>query len=103
MPYRLQTGRRRCVDSPTATPGGSCIIFSICFSRERRMMSHPSWQKSSYSNAEGGNNCLELAAGTGGLCHLRESDAPETIIATTTVGLRAFLLGAKAGEFDHLA
>ncbi|MFF2547148.1 DUF397 domain-containing protein [Kitasatospora sp. NPDC058063] len=66
------------------------------------MMSHTFWQKSSYSNAEGGNNCLELAAGTDGLCHLRESDAPDIIVTMSTAQLRAFLLGAQAGEFDHL-
>ncbi|WP_316526679.1 DUF397 domain-containing protein [Kitasatospora brasiliensis] len=65
-------------------------------------MSHLSWQKSSYSNAEGANNCLELAAGVSDLCHLRESDAPETIITTTATKLRTFVLSAKAGEFDHL-
>ncbi|MEU1289291.1 DUF397 domain-containing protein [Kitasatospora sp. NPDC005856] len=66
------------------------------------MMSHTSWQKSSYSNAEGGNNCLELAAGPDDLCHLRESDAPDVIVTTSTAKLDAFLQGAKAGDFDHL-
>ncbi|MBD0675248.1 DUF397 domain-containing protein [Streptomyces sp. CBMA156] len=65
-------------------------------------MSNTFWQKSSYSNAEGANNCLELATGTDDLRHLRESAAPETIITTSATKLRAFLLGAKAGEFDHL-
>ncbi|MQS13667.1 DUF397 domain-containing protein [Streptomyces kaniharaensis] len=65
-------------------------------------MSNFSWQKSSYSNAEGANNCLELAAGTDDLRHLRESDDPDVIVTTTTAKLRAFILGAKAGEFDHL-
>ncbi|MFJ6622663.1 DUF397 domain-containing protein [Kitasatospora sp. NPDC091335] len=86
---------------PNHDPWGSYIIFSICFSRERHMMSN-TWQKSSYSNAEGANNCLELATGIDGLRHLRESDAPETVLTTSATRLRAFLLGAKAGEFDHL-
>ncbi|MBV6698632.1 DUF397 domain-containing protein [Kitasatospora aureofaciens] len=65
-------------------------------------MSHLAWQKSSFSNADGGSTCLELAAGNGDVRHVRESDEPNTIVTTTTVKLRAFILGAKAGEFDHL-
>ncbi|MFB7612703.1 DUF397 domain-containing protein [Kitasatospora sp. NPDC056181] len=65
-------------------------------------MQQLSWQKSSYSDAEGGNNCLEVAPGTGDIRHLRESDAPDVIVTTTAARLRAFILGAKAGEFDHL-
>ncbi|RGD61027.1 DUF397 domain-containing protein [Kitasatospora xanthocidica] len=65
-------------------------------------MSHLVWQKASYSDAEGADNCLELAQGNGDLCHVRESDDPSIILTTTTTKLRAFLLGAKAGEFDHL-
>ncbi|MFJ2575355.1 DUF397 domain-containing protein [Kitasatospora aureofaciens] len=66
------------------------------------LMSNFSWQKSSYSSAEGGNTCLELAPGADDLRYLRESDDPDVIITTTTAKLRAFILGAKAGEFDHL-
>ncbi|MER7669430.1 DUF397 domain-containing protein [Kitasatospora sp. NPDC096128] len=62
-----------------------------------------SWQKSSFSGGDDGNNCLELATGIDGLRHVRESDDPSLVITTTTAKLYAFLLGAKAGEFDHLA
>ncbi|MEU8923682.1 DUF397 domain-containing protein [Kitasatospora sp. NPDC048545] len=65
-------------------------------------MSHLVWQKSSYSDAEGADNCLELAQGDGDLRHVRESDDPSVIVTTSTAKLRAFILGAKAGEFDHL-
>ncbi|MEU1419414.1 DUF397 domain-containing protein [Kitasatospora sp. NPDC005751] len=65
-------------------------------------MSHLSWQKSSYSEGEGSNNCLELAPGAGDLCHLRESDDPDVVVTTDVARLRAFILGVKAGEFDHL-
>ncbi|MFE4515633.1 DUF397 domain-containing protein [Kitasatospora sp. NPDC056783] len=65
-------------------------------------MSHLAWQKSSYSDAEGADNCLELAQGAEDLRHVRESDDPSLVIITTTAKLRAFLLGAKAGEFDRL-
>ncbi|WP_317620413.1 DUF397 domain-containing protein [Streptomyces sp. CBMA156] len=66
------------------------------------MMSNTFWQKASYSDAEGADNCLELARGNGALRHLRESDDPSVTITTSATRLRAFLLGAKAGEFDHL-
>ncbi|MBP0451376.1 DUF397 domain-containing protein [Kitasatospora sp. RG8] len=65
-------------------------------------MQQLSWQKSSYSDADGADNCLEVAPGTGDARHLRESDDPDVIVTTTTAKLRAFILGAKAGEFDHL-
>ncbi|MFJ9607213.1 DUF397 domain-containing protein [Kitasatospora sp. NPDC101176] len=65
-------------------------------------MSHLSWQKSSFSDADGADNCLEVASGTGGLRHLRESDDPGIVITTDAAKLRALVLGVKAGEFDHL-
>ncbi|MFI9331649.1 DUF397 domain-containing protein [Kitasatospora sp. NPDC052868] len=65
-------------------------------------MFHLSWQKSSFSGADGADNCLELASGAGDLCHLRESDEPDVVVTTSAAKLRTFLLAAKAGEFDHL-
>ncbi|MEU9079386.1 DUF397 domain-containing protein [Kitasatospora sp. NPDC048538] len=65
-------------------------------------MSHLSWQKSSFSDADGADNCLEVASGTGDLRHLRESDDRGVIVTTDAAKLRAFILGVKAGEFDHL-
>ncbi|MFF2043316.1 DUF397 domain-containing protein [Kitasatospora sp. NPDC058170] len=66
-------------------------------------MQQLNWQKSSYSDAEGADNCLELASGVGDLRHLRESDDPGVVVTTDAAKLRAFLLAAKAGKFDHLA
>jgi hypothetical protein len=57
------------------------------------------WQKSSYSNEN--QNCVELAPHTGAIL-MRESDDPHSIVTTTPEKLRAFILGVKAGEFDHL-
>ncbi|MGV9271526.1 DUF397 domain-containing protein [Kitasatospora sp. NPDC003701] len=65
-------------------------------------MFHLSWQKSSFSGAEGADNCLELAAGVDGRRHLRESSDPEVVVTMDAAKLRAFILGVKAGEFDHL-
>ncbi|MFD8970170.1 DUF397 domain-containing protein [Streptomyces sp. NPDC059568] len=57
------------------------------------------WQKSSYSGTAG--NCIDVAAADDGTIKLRESDSPDTIVTTTPEKLRAFILGVKAGEFDH--
>ncbi|MFJ4440215.1 DUF397 domain-containing protein [Streptomyces sp. NPDC088923] len=59
------------------------------------------WQKSSFSGA-GGENCIELRSTAPGTIDLRESTAPDMVVSTTSDNLRAFLLGVKAGEFDHL-
>jgi hypothetical protein len=58
-----------------------------------------SWQKSSHSSE--GSNCIELAAAPDGTVHLRESDDPGVVVTTERAKLRAFILGVKAGEFDH--
>jgi hypothetical protein len=57
------------------------------------------WQKSSFSQGTG--ECVELAAIADGIL-MRESDDPDTIVTTSRDKLRAFVLGVKAGEFDHL-
>ncbi|MEV7426234.1 DUF397 domain-containing protein [Streptomyces sp. NPDC091212] len=59
------------------------------------------WQKSSYSGADDSPNCVELATADGKIM-MRESEDPETVIATSRERLRSFLLGVKAGDFDHL-
>ncbi|WP_327296673.1 MULTISPECIES: DUF397 domain-containing protein [unclassified Streptomyces] len=60
------------------------------------------WRKSSKSSGPEGNNCLELAE-QGDEILLRESDNPGVIVRTSRAKLRAFLGGAKEGEFDDLA
>ncbi|WP_327727941.1 DUF397 domain-containing protein [Streptomyces sp. NBC_00487] len=57
-------------------------------------MSDFSWQKSSFSEG-GAANCVEIAAATTSRVHLRESATPETVIATTSAALHAFLGGIK--------
>ncbi len=59
-----------------------------------------SWQKSSYSGGGDGSDCIELATQDGAVL-LRESDDPDVVVTTTPAKLRAFILGVKAGEFDH--
>lgn len=65
------------------------------------MTDHIVWQKSSFSGPDDNQDCVELAHVDGQIL-LRESDAPEAIVTTDRAKLRAFLLGVKAGEFDHL-
>ncbi|MER7752767.1 DUF397 domain-containing protein [Kitasatospora sp. NPDC097643] len=64
------------------------------------IMAVQSWQKSSFSGDTA--NCIYLAAASDGSIKLRESDDPDIVITTSLDGLRTFLLGVKAGEFDHL-
>ncbi|MER5276103.1 DUF397 domain-containing protein [Streptomyces sp. NPDC002809] len=59
------------------------------------------WQKSSFSGADDNQSCIELAPVDGAI-KIRESDDPDLIVTTSVAKLRAFVLGVKAGEFDHL-
>ncbi|MER8098416.1 DUF397 domain-containing protein [Streptomyces goshikiensis] len=59
------------------------------------------WQKSSFSGADDNQSCVELAP-VGGAIKMRESDDPDVVVTTSVAKLRAFILGVKNGEFDHL-
>lgn len=59
------------------------------------------WQKSSFSGADNNQSCIELAPVDGAI-RMRESDDPDVVVTTSVTKLRAFVLGVKAGEFDHL-
>ncbi|WP_329590106.1 DUF397 domain-containing protein [Streptomyces sp. NBC_01005] len=59
------------------------------------------WQKSSFSGADNNQSCIELAPVDGSI-KMRESDDPDIVVTTSIAKLRAFVLGVKAGEFDHL-
>ncbi|MFI5844250.1 DUF397 domain-containing protein [Catenuloplanes sp. NPDC051500] len=60
------------------------------------------WQKSSFSNPSG--NCVELAPLPGGGVAMRNSRDPEgPALIYTPAEIEAFILGARDGEFDHLA
>ncbi|MFD7236474.1 DUF397 domain-containing protein [Streptomyces syringium] len=59
------------------------------------------WQKSSFSGGDTNQDCVELAA-VDEVVLIRESDEPDQIVRTSRAKLRAFVLGVKAGEFDHL-
>ncbi len=59
------------------------------------------WTKSGRSGAAG--HCVELAAVPSGNIALRQSTAPERgAFLYSREEIRAFVLGAKDGDFDHL-
>lgn len=60
-------------------------------------MSTPyTWQKSSFSGGGEGNACVELASTTVAL-HLRESDAPATVLTTTPAPVSHLLQAIRTG------
>ncbi|MEU8824447.1 DUF397 domain-containing protein [Streptomyces sp. NPDC048636] len=60
------------------------------------------WQKSRHSNSQGA--CVEFARLPGGDIAVRNSRFPDgPALIYTPAELEAMLLGAKDGEFDHLA
>jgi hypothetical protein len=74
------------------------------FHRIRKMVrsSTASWTKSSLSHANG--NCVEVADLPGGQVGLRHSkDVSGPILRFPPEEWRAFLYGARDGEFDSIA
>ncbi|WP_211124883.1 DUF397 domain-containing protein [Streptomyces yatensis] len=60
------------------------------------------WQKSRHSNSQG--SCVEFAKLPGGNVAVRNSRFPDgPALIYTPAEVEAMLLGAKDGEFDHLA
>ncbi|WP_030021085.1 DUF397 domain-containing protein [Streptomyces monomycini] len=57
------------------------------------------WQKA--TDDESAPEYIEVAFGADGDVHLRTNTEPDNIVTTTRVKWDAFVLGVKAGEFDH--
>ncbi|MFE6162406.1 DUF397 domain-containing protein [Streptomyces sp. NPDC056486] len=57
-------------------------------------MTEITWQKSTFSEA-GGDNCLYVSATSDDTVRLRESDAPETTLTTTTAALAVLIRTLK--------
>ncbi|OMI40131.1 DUF397 domain-containing protein [Streptomyces sparsogenes] len=62
----------------------------------------PSWRKSSFSSGQPSSDCVEVAASSGDLILLRESDEPTAVITTVPARWAAFIRGVKRGDFDRL-
>ncbi|MFH8490371.1 DUF397 domain-containing protein [Streptomyces longisporoflavus] len=77
-------------------PGGTpAPCSSTCFTRTRgTAMPNLDWQKSTFSEA-GGDNCLYVSATCDGAVHIRESDAPCTVLTTDSAALAALIQRAK--------
>jgi len=61
----------------------------------------PDWRKSSYSNGNGGNNCVEVAFLDSDVA-VRDSKNPEgPSVLFTSRQWGAFVTGAKDGQFDR--
>ena len=61
----------------------------------------PDWRKSSHSNGNGGNNCVEVAFLDSDVA-VRDSknpDGPDLLF--TSVQWATFVAGAKGGQFDR--
>ncbi|WP_406200754.1 DUF397 domain-containing protein [Kitasatospora sp. NBC_01560] len=56
------------------------------------------WQKSSPDGAS--DECLEVRTADG-MVEIRDPDTNDIVVRTTPAKWEAFLLGVKAGEFDH--
>lgn len=56
------------------------------------------WQKSSYSQEA--SSCIYVAAAPTGTIHVRESEAPETILTTTPDRLLPLISHIKTGAFS---
>jgi Domain of unknown function (DUF397) len=62
-------------------------------------LSRAAWRKSTRSNAEGA--CIEVADNLAGVVALRDSkDKAGPVLVLSPDEWRAFIDGAKAGEFD---
>ena len=58
------------------------------------------WKKSSRSNGNGGNNCVEVALLEGGAAVRHSKNPAGPALLFTTAEWAAFVGGAKDGEFD---
>ena len=67
---------------------------------ERTLSTSP-WRKSSRSNGNGGNNCVEVALLDTAVA-VRDSKDPEgPALVFTPDAWATFMAGAKGGEFDY--
>jgi hypothetical protein len=58
------------------------------------------WKKSTYSNGNGGNNCVEVAFFDTGVAVRDSKDSAGPALSFSIAEWAAFLAGAKEGQFD---
>ena len=68
----------------------------------RDIPSQPAWRKSTFSGGGTGSDCVELAEVDGEIMVRDSKDPSGTVLRFTRSEARAFIQGAKAGEFDDL-
>ncbi|WP_406304214.1 DUF397 domain-containing protein [Streptomyces sp. NBC_00885] len=61
------------------------------------------WTRAAPEGADGPGPWIEVAFGPDDLVRLRETSDPENVVTTTRQKWDAFVLGVRAGEFDHFA
>ncbi|MFD8736803.1 DUF397 domain-containing protein [Streptomyces sp. NPDC059618] len=59
------------------------------------------WVRAAPEEATGPGPWIEIAFGDDDLVHLRETSDPGNVVTTTRRKWDAFVLGVRAGEFDH--
>ncbi|MFD9864017.1 DUF397 domain-containing protein [Streptomyces alboflavus] len=59
------------------------------------------WVRAAPEEEDGPGPWIELAFGADDTVYLRTTDAPDNVVTTTRKKWDAFVLGVRAGEFDH--
>jgi hypothetical protein len=84
--------------SYSGSGGGSCV--EVAQVPDPAVVVRDFWRKSSYSGSSGGN-CVEVAQVPAPAIAVRDSKDPDgPRLVFTADEWRAFVAGAKAGEFD---
>jgi hypothetical protein len=60
------------------------------------------WKKSTFSNGNGGNNCVQVAFLNDGVAVRDSKNPPGPALIFSSAEWAAFLAGAKEGQFDHV-
>jgi hypothetical protein len=64
-------------------------------------LANAKWRKSHRSNGNGGNNCVEVAFLDDGVAVRDSKDKAGPVLRFTEAEWRAFIDGARDGEFDQ--